>query len=249
MPFAQGYTCLGGKAWFNCPYEEGDFAVDSVFFSIAPGWARARGVKVGNSEGNLHNSRFAMMYDVLVPDSPQPKEAFRKVLYGYPAAILAGSYPRRDAFEDVLADYERAGGRLVRITPDMLPQFKGTRSLVRMWRGEEKFPKVEAALAELQRDLFPFEVSGDCQYGANRTEKGWWLWAFNNKGVVKFADAFEQIDHAFDTTVCVRKAHGGGIVRVTELMSGMKLPVSDDAFAFPVPAGDFAVFEIEQLAK
>ena len=244
VPFAQGYTCMGGRAWMRCKYTPGDFAVDSVFFSVAPGWDRGRGVKVGDSEGNLHNSRFAMMYDVLAPDSPQPKDEFRKALFRYPAAILAGDYRDTSAFEDVLADYERAGGRLVRITADMLPPFRENASFISMWRGELKFPKVEEALEKLQRDLFPFEVSGDCQFGANRTADGWWLWVFNNKGVRKFADTFERIDHKFDVTVTAKKVHGAAIAGVTELVTGMKPPVEGDSFSFPVPAGDFAVFAV-----
>ncbi|MBQ6915301.1 MAG: hypothetical protein IJQ65_06230 [Kiritimatiellae bacterium] len=243
VPFVQGYPCTGGRAWFRCPYTPGDYAIDAVFFSIAPGWDRARGVKVGNCEGNLHNSRFAMMYDVLVPDSPQPKEEFKKALFRYPAAILAGDYPDPAAFEDVLADYERAGGRLIRVTPEMLPPFHAS-AFIPIWRGDLKFPKVEAALERLQKDLFPFEVSGDCQYGANRTADGWWLWVFNNKGVVKFADKFERIDHAYDVTVTARKTHGAAIAGVTELLSGMKPPVEGDSFSFAIPAGDLAVFEV-----
>ena len=87
-------------------------------------------------------------------------------------------------------------------------------------------------------------MSGDCQYGANRTADGWWLWVFNNKGVRKFADKFERIDHAYDVTVTARKTHGAAIAGVTELLSGMKPPVEGDSFSFAIPAGDLAVFEV-----
>lgn len=248
VPFAQGYTCQGGKAWFRCPYTPGDYAVDALFFSIAPGWKRAEGLMEGNSEGNLHNSRFAMMYDVLVPDSPQPKEEFRKALFRYPAAILVGDYPDTEKFKDVLADYKRAGGRLMRVNADMLPPFDGAGAIREIWRGERKFPKVEAMLEGLQKELFPFEVSGDCQYGANKTADGWWLWVFNNKGVIKFADEFERIDRSKDAQITVNFRGGDG-GEVIELVSGRRIAAGGGRFTATVPAGDFAVFALKDAKE
>ena len=241
-PFAQGYSAYGGPSWNQCPYTPGDYVIDALFFTIAPGWERTKGLKAGVQEGNLHNSRFAMMYDVLVPDSPQPKEEFAKALFAYPAAILVGDYPDTCKFEDVLAEYEKAGGRLVRLTADGLPPM-GKNTVGDIFAGRLKFPTVERTLEGLQRDLFPFAVEGDCQFGANKTEKGWWLWVFNNKGVRKFADTFETIDHSCDAEVSVRFTHAAP-APVKELISGKDVPVSGGNFTFKVAAGDFAVFEI-----
>jgi hypothetical protein len=107
---------------------------------------------------------------------------------------------------------------------------------------------VEAMLEKLQKELFPFEVSGDCQYGANKTADGWWLWVFNNKGVVKFADERESIDRSKDSSITVscRLGSTGG---VTELVSGRRIPVSGSRFSAVVPAGDFAVFAVETLRR
>ena len=241
-PFAQGYPAYGGPAWNRCQYTPGDYAIDALFFTIAPGWEREKGLRAGIQEGNLHNSRFAMMYDVLVPDSPQQKEEFAKALFAYPAAILVGDYPDLSKFEDVLAAYVRAGGRLVRLSADGLPPLAdGTVGDIKA--GRLKFPTVERMLEGLQRDLFPFAVEGDCQYGANRTKDGWWLWVFNNKGVRKFADTFETIDRSRDSEISVRFTHAAP-APVKELVSGKSVHVSDGRFAFTVPAGDFAIFEI-----
>lgn len=249
VPFGQGYTAYGGRAWGLCGYTDGDYAVDSVFFTISPGWKRAEGIQVGNSEGNLHNSRFAMMYDVLVPDSPQPKEEFKRVLFGYPAAVLVGDYPNPEKFADVLEDYQRAGGRLVRITNDMLPPRRADKRddrLVReIYRGERRFPEVEKRLEALQERLFPFEVRGDVQYGANRTKDGWWLWVFNNKGIVKFADTFEEVDHSKDAPIVVRALREKAI-KVTELMSGSDVEVEGGRFEQVIPAGEFAIYSVKQ---
>ena len=242
-PFAQGYPAYGGRAWNRCPYTPGDYAIDALFFTIAPGWEREKGLKSGMQEGNLHNSKFAMMYDVLVPDSPQPKEDFAKALFAYPAAILVGDYPDPSMFEDVLAAYEKAGGRLVRLSADGLPPLKDG-AVGDIKAGRLRFPSVERLLEGLQRDLCPFAVEGDCQYGANRTKDGWWLWVFNNKGVRKFADTFETIDHSRDSEIVVGFTHAAPATVVKDLVSGNAMRVSDGRFAFTVPAGDFAVFEI-----
>ena len=243
-PFAQGYTAYGGKSWSACPYTGGDYALDALFFTISPGWERAKGLAEGRQDGNFNNSRFAMMYDVLVPDSPQPKEEFAKALFSYPAAILVGDYPDPAKFSDVLKAYERAGGKLVRIDPSELPP---QRDISDIRAGRVKFPAVERKLEKLQRELFPFAVKGDCQYGANRTSKGWWLWVFNNKGVRKFADTFETIDRTKDAAIEVSFTHATE-APVAELMSGRRIEVNGGKFVFTVPAGDFAVFEISECA-
>lgn len=242
-PFAQGYRANGGPAWGSCPMTDGDYALDALFFTIAPGWKRREGLSVGNSEGNLHNSRFAMMYDVLVPDSPQSKEDFRRALFAYPAAILVGDYPEPQRFQDVLDAYVKAGGELVRITPDLLPP-RTKDSPLRLKRGELKCPEIERRLEALQNRLFPFRVAGDVQFGASRTERGWWLWTFNNRGVVKFADTMERIDRTKDTTVEVDLG-AAARAKVTELLSGETVAVRNGRFTAPVPAGDFRVFSVQ----
>ena len=40
----------------------------------------------------------------------------------------------------------------------------------------------------------PCRVEGDCQWGVNKTSKGWLFWAFNNKGVVKFVGEPEELN-------------------------------------------------------
>jgi hypothetical protein len=126
----------------------------------------------------------------------------------------------------------------------MLPPFDRVSAIREIWRGERKFPEVEAMLEGLQKELFPFEVSGDCQYGANKTADGWWLWVFNNKGVIKFADEFERIDRSKDAQIAV-KFCGGDCGEVVELVSGRRVAAEGGRFAATVPAGDFAVFAIK----
>ena len=113
-PFNQGYPTCGGWSWRTpaCGYSEGDQMVDGVFFTLVPGFDRPRAMKAGE-EHNLHNTPYAMMYDVLAPDSPQDPKAFAAVLAKYPVAILAGEYPDLGKITGLLADYVRNGGTLL----------------------------------------------------------------------------------------------------------------------------------------
>ena len=245
VPFAQGYCTLGGSPWGNPAYgyTAGDHALDALFFALAPGYDRRAGLLRGD-EANLHNSRFALMYDVLTPDAPQDPSEFARVLASYRAVIVAGDYPDR-SFEGLLADYERHGGKVVRIGTAEVPP-PGPDAVASLRRGTLHHPKVEEILEGLQDWLFPFKVEGDCLYGANRTEKGWWLWVFNNRGVTKFADKPQSVDASAASDVRVGL---GGIraSRVKELMSGRDVEIDADAtFAARIPSGDLAVFEIVQ---
>ena len=244
VPFNQGYTAYGGRPWAGrAGYSAGDNAVDSVFFSIVPGFDRKAAMLRGE-EHNLWNSRQAMMYDVLCPDAPQSPADFLKVLKSYKAALLVGDYAKPEAFADMLAEYERAGGVLVRITPDMLPPMTPT-AAEDSQTGVRTYPKVAAVLDDLQGRFFPFVVKGDVAYGANRTKTGWWLWAINNNGVTKFADRDESVDTSRKTTVEV-SLKDVNVTRIDELVSGKRVFVRDGTFSFEVGAGDVAVFEISE---
>jgi len=143
----------------------------------------------------------------------------------------------------VLAAVRDVGkGRVVTTTPRYLVPTDVDPTAVAT--GARRHPFYDWIFSRLQTDLFPVKVTGDCLYGLNRTEKGWWLWTFNNRGVGKFADKYETVDHACDTVVRV-DASGLGAFRVRELMRGKKPVVNKGRFAWPVNAGEFALFEID----
>ena len=110
--------------------------------------------------------------------------------------------------------------------------------------GRTKFPAVAKALSALQAEMFPFKVEGDCLYGVNRTEKGWWLWVFNNRGITKFADAPASVDRSCDVDITVSSAHER-ISAARELLTGRIVRVAGGSFGHRVAAGDLAVFEIK----
>ena len=131
---------------------------------------------------------------------------------------------------------------MIRIDPKSLPPV-GKDPVDEIWSGRRTFPEVAAKLRALQDELFPVKVSGDCQYGLNRTKNGWWLWCFNNRGVTKFADREHVIDPAAASpaTVDLGKIRAKS---VRELISDREVPLSDGSFSHVIPAGDLAVFEI-----
>ena len=244
VPLSQGYSAYGGWPWaeYDYGYTQGDHAVDAVFFTLVPGFERAKAMKKG-VETNLHNSPFAQMYDVICPDAPsQSEEQTLEVLKSYRALVVAGDF-KCDKTERCLAAYAKSGGRVIRLGPGEVPP--PGRSAVRdTLAGRKKFPAVERIFRGLERDYFPLAVEGDCLYGMNKTPSGWWLWVFNNKGVVKFADRPHTVDKAFDATVTVSPAHFKPVI-ARELLSGRRVAVSGGRFTWRVPAGDLAVFELE----
>ncbi len=60
--------------------------------------------------------------------------------------------------------------------------------------GKRTFPLVAALLKFVRDETMPVTVEGDCQWGVNRTKKGWTVWMFNNKGVCKFFGEKETYD-------------------------------------------------------
>ena len=181
------------------------------------------------------------MCDVLCPDSPQKPEAFFSVLTNYPVAVLAGEYRDR-SFETVLKRYEAAGGRLLRIAPDMLPPFRGDLP-GEVFSGRRRFPALDSFFAGVRDEFFPIKVQGDVLWGLNKTDGGWWVWCLNNKGVTKFADAFEEIDESAASRIRVELGVAAS-AHVRELISERDVTVRGGGFDWIVPAGGVAVFEV-----
>ena len=289
-PFDQGYPMCGGWSWRSpsVGYSNGDYMVDGVFYTIVPGFNRPKALREGR-EHCLHNTPNAMMYDVLVPDSPQPQAEFERVLSRYSAAILAGDYPSADDFAPALARYVQAGGTLlvppanlpegvlpkglsgrplvdgcgfsrgteytvgkgrvlVSLSPWMTPPLAGDRNkaVIDVFAGRRAFPEIAYFLRRFQKEFFPFNVSGDCLYGANKTERGWWLWMFNNNGVTKFADAYERMDASAVSELEV-EVPDGTVVR--ELRTESDVVVRNGRFQWTLSPGDVAIFEVDAISK
>ncbi len=288
VPFARGYPAYGGRAWQTCPYTPGDNQTDAVFFTLIPGFERAKGMKKGG-EFNLHNSPYAMMHDVLVPDAPQKPEEFDAALAAYPVAILTGEYEDPASLKGAMTRYLAAGGTLVvgranaaavDVPPGggapvmdergyeiarehrvgkgrlfmsasewMTPEFgDARRALAETLNGKRKFPEMAYFLRRFQRELFPVEVDGDVLYGLNVTPSGWWLWAFNNKGITNFTDEYPTLDANAKSDIRVR-LRGISAKSARELVTGRDVALDGDTFSATVPAGDLAIFELERRGR
>ena len=170
VPIAQGYHTCGGKAWGFCPYTTPDHMVDAIFFTIAPGFDR-RKVLAEGWERNLHNSPFALMYDVLVPDTQQPQKDFHAALRRYPVAILSGRYRPEDyaKFAQSLSEYVRGGGTLVvnaaHVRDGMFASLAGLVSPTETFRCASTAVDDEGATFQVADDYDCAELSpraGDC---------------------------------------------------------------------------------------
>ena len=324
-PFSAGYKTYGGEPWGTCPYDLGANMLDGAFYTLVPGAERGRAKHTTGMEFNLHNSKFALMYDVLVPDSPQPAADFAAVLAGYPSAVLLGDYSESDGFEAPLVEYVRGGGTLylnamqigsrfdesfTGVRPgETVPcgktvrassgetfavtdayelvtlELRGAKALLRdeagrtvaaanafgrgrvvvlapRWMvpkdgasgramadtraGRRAYPFFDWLFTELQRRHFPVTVDGDVAFGLNRTARGHWLWCFNNKGVCKFTDTYAKVDQGYDRVVRIDAARLSRDLDVREVVSGRRVPCADGRFAWPIPAGEFAIFELEE---
>ena len=242
IPYNQGYTALGGGPISpnGVPCDADDLAVNALFFTLMPAEDRAAAIRAGR-EGCLRNAPFAQMYDVMVPDSPQDPDAFLKALKRHPVAIVAGHYKDHAAVDRVLARYRAAGGTVV-AAPKLA--YDNT-SLDAMNAGRLAFPAYAKMFAELEKKLFPFAVTGDVLYGANKTTSGWWLWAINNNGITKWTDTEAKLDAAAVSELSV-DLKDVRVRRVRELMSGREIQMKDGKFAFTVPAAGLAVFELTE---
>ena len=249
VPVAQGYPTWGGfpSDEPDYGYTYGDRTLDAIFHTVVPGFEREREYRKG-VESLLANSPYAQMYDVIAPDAAsQDEDAKLDVFRSYKAVIVAGDYPDR-SFEKALDRFEQAGGRVIRIGAREVPptsETQPTNAIVRVVTGRERFPALEKIFADLQSDYFPFRVDGDCLYGVNRTPTGWLLYVFNNKGVTKFADTPETVDRSFDAHVTVSSARAT-VVSAHDVRANCRVAVKGGSFAFALPAGDFAIFELKE---
>ena len=84
-------------------------------------------------------------------------------------------------------------------------------NLLGLISGRRTLEVIRHLLARVQDEAMPCRVEGDCQWGVNRTKDGWLFWAINNKGVEKFSNEPERLDHSKTVHVkAVFKPSAGG---------------------------------------
>lgn len=109
--------------------------------------------------------------------------------------------------------------------------------------GGKKFIFIEYLLDRLVPELLPLSVSGDIQYGLNKTPQGWWLYLFNNKGIIKFTDIPETFDMTKTANVIVNlnNLHAG---EIRELITNQTVTPQDKQLHLTMKPGEFAIYDI-----
>ena len=69
--------------------------------------------------------------------------------------------------------------------------------------GDGELGLIRYVLDDVQDRCIPVKVSGDVFWGFSRAKEGWFLWLFNNKGVVKYSGERQEIDDTKKSTVSV----------------------------------------------
>ncbi|MBQ9338381.1 MAG: hypothetical protein IJS14_13915 [Lentisphaeria bacterium] len=109
--------------------------------------------------------------------------------------------------------------------------------------GARQYKYIRALLAKLTDELLPVKVSGDIQYGLNKTKDGWLLYLFNNNGVTKFTDKDETFDPSKTAAVSIRlkdiKAD-----RAYDICSKETFPVRDGVLELQVKPGGWRMLKI-----
>lgn len=117
-----------------------------------------------------------------------------------------------------------------------------------MLRGKTKYPYAEWILERLVDQALPVKVSGNIQYGINKTADGWWIYLINNDGVKKYPTRAPVFDKLKKSRVVI-DLKDLEAASVKELFSEKNLPVKDGKITVSVEPGDIAVCRIIEKKK
>jgi hypothetical protein len=148
----------------------------------------------------------------------------------------------RDSKGGALATLHRFGlGNVILTTVDyMLPRANASR-----WGKRVDMPMVQLLMRQIVREVLPFEVRGDIEFGLCKVSGGWWVYLINNRGVTKWPTTPEELDPAATATVVVRlrnlKPTG---VRELRQDKPLNLDRKTNSVTVEVGPGDIAVVKI-----
>lgn len=119
------------------------------------------------------------------------------------------------------------------------------KAIIEMMSARQTFEVIRYLLARVQDETLPIKVTGDVQYGINKTSGGWLLWMFNNKGVTKFTYEEEEIDlkQTAEARVELRQWAGAAIC---DIRTGKEIPATKDFFSATVAPGQVRVISVAQ---
>ncbi len=150
----------------------------------------------------------------------------------------------KDDQGNILASANRYGkGQVIVTAPDYMMPVATTLEPGPVIRGERRSEFMKYFIERFSRETLPLAVTGDIQYGLNRTANGYWIYLFNNKGLYKFTDTPQTVDAAQDATVQI-DFKNLKISAIRDLRTGEPLERADK-FELKVPAGDFRILELQ----
>ena len=152
----------------------------------------------------------------------------------------------------VLAAFDFGKGRVITASPRYLvPDFpEGGKEaddvLFQTKVGTLRFPYIRMILTQLAEETLPVKVEGSpVLYGVNKTEDGWLFYAFNNRGVHKWADAFETFDQSKTAKVNVT-LKGISANKLKDLVSGKEESLTGKAFTLTIPPGSWSILSLKE---
>lgn len=174
------------------------------------------------------------------------QNADSRVLNSYPVLILSGDLVLSEEERDRLVAYVQQGGTLVMNTAYAVqfPDFDYRGGQVWTYGPDYDVTELKGILAELYRELVPFEVSGKVQTLYTVKENSLVVTVINNEGVTHAYNQPVEIDESAAQTVTVRYTGDKPVTAVTDWLTDAGLP-ADAVQTVEIPAGGVAVMEFE----
>jgi len=169
--------------------------------------------------------------------------------YTFDGIALAGAKTiKAEAGIPVFIRNDYGNGAVVVTTPrymipmpndkDFLKQYNDAKS------GKLIFPYIRELLDNLCGESLPIKVTGDIQFGLNKTRTGWWIYLLNNKGVYRLYGDPEKIDLNRTATVTVDVSRLAPKT-VRELFSKEDVPVKNGKVTVTVGPGDLKCLRVD----
>ena len=221
-------------------------------YDTHPEMSKALREYVRNGGTLIINAKQLNLFDSKFTGVESLNSTFKKDSYVIEKLRLAGAVSASvdDSGAPIFTVHKFGKGRVVVGTPHYLvPDYddknpKAQQIALAQVKSGAKYKYIQQLLGQLADELLPISVKGDIQYGINKTDKGWLVYLFNNKGITKFADTPESFD-AGKTAEVVIRLKGVKAETFHELGSDKKEKLKNNTLSVKVAPGawKFLVFE------
>ena len=249
-----GYAPFHERTWGVLERTEGDWEIfdlleHQLYFSNT---RFSYPDKATNPEADyLHPTPYGEISDVML------NTVTGATMSRYPCILLAGDMDLSPFFLFELGKAAKAGSRIL-LHPRHATAMGETNLKKLQASGKveviktEKHPTTQrstavshSTLAGINRELFPFEISGNnIQYQVNRNKKGWVLELINNEGVYKTGDQPAIVYNEAESNVRINPRFDYQNVR--EWITDEPMTVKkEETFLLTIPPGEIRFVEFE----